>query len=99
MKKKSCFRSCFENNSLNALCIKYYYFVKKNKLLIVLNLIKKYKSLYGGREAFVIGLEISKVFDQVWHKNLLAKLPAFGLPPCRLCKWLESFLSNRSIKV
>ena len=46
----------------------------------------------------MIGLDISKAFDQVWHKNLLAKLPAFGLLPC-LCKWLKSFLSNRSIKV
>ena len=41
----------------------------------------------------MIGLGISKAFDRVWHKNLLAKLPAFGLPP------LESFLSNLSIKV
>ena len=56
------------------------------------------KALETGKETFVIGLVISKAFDPVWHKHLLAKLPAFGLPPC-LFKGLESFLSNRSIKV
>ena len=42
------------------------------------------KALETGKETFVIGLDISKAFDQVWHKNLLAKLPAFGLPPMPL---------------
>ena len=35
------------------------------------------KALETGKETFVIGLDISKAFDQVWQKNLLAKLPAF----------------------
>ena len=33
-----------------------------------------------------------------WSESEHAKLPAFGLPSS-LCKWLESFLSNPSIKV
>ena len=32
---------------------------------------------YG--ESRVISLDISKAFDRVWHKSLLAKLPIFGL--------------------
>ena len=32
---------------------------------------------YG--ESRVISLDISKAFDRVWHKGLLAKLPMFGL--------------------
>ena len=30
-------------------------------------------------ERKVISLDISKAFDRVWHKGLLAKLPMFGL--------------------
>ena len=43
-------------------------------------------------------MDISKAFDQVWYKNLLAKQPVFGFTPT-LRKWLEGFLVNRSIKV
>ena len=49
---------------------------------------------YG--ESRVISLDISKVFDGVWHKGLLAKLPMFGLHHT-LIKWISSFLSDRSI--
>ena len=45
-----------------------------------------------------IALDISKAFDRVWHKALLAKLPSFGFPP-RLCNLILSFLSSRSISV
>ena len=31
-------------------------------------------------ESRVISLDISKAFDRVWYKGLLAKLPMFGLP-------------------
>ena len=41
-----------------------------------------------------VALDISKAFDQVLHKNLLAKLPAFGFTPTLLHKWIESFLTN-----
>ena len=49
---------------------------------------------YG--ESRVISLDISKAFDHVWHKSLLAKLPMFGLHHA-LIKWISSFLSDRSV--
>ena len=49
-------------------------------------------------ESRVISLDISKAFDRVWHKGLLAKLPMFGIHQT-LIKWIGSFLSDRSIAV
>ena len=49
-------------------------------------------------ESRVIFLDISKAFDRVWHKGLLAKLPMFGLHHT-LINWIGSFLSDRSIAV
>ena len=49
-------------------------------------------------ESRVISLDISKAFDRVWHKCLLAKLPMFGLNQT-LLNWIGSFLSDRSISV
>ena len=46
----------------------------------------------------VISLDITKAFDRVWHKSLLAKLPMFGLHHT-LIKWISSFLSDRSIAI
>ena len=46
----------------------------------------------------VISLDISKAFDCIWHKDLLAKLPMFGLHPT-LITWMYSFLSGRSIAI
>ena len=43
-------------------------------------------------------LDISKAFDRVWHKALLAKLPAYGFTPS-FCKLISSFLSTRFISV
>ena len=51
---------------------------------------------YG--ESRVISLDISKAFDRVWHKGLLAKLPMFGLHHY-LIKWISSFLSDRTISI
>ena len=51
---------------------------------------------YG--ESRVIPLDISKAFDSVWHKGLLAKLPMSGLHHT-LIKWISSFLSDRSIAI
>ena len=56
------------------------------------------KTLETGKETPAVTLDISKALDQVWYKNLLAKLPAFGFTPTHH-KWIESFLANRSIKV
>ena len=41
---------------------------------------------------------ISKAFDRIWYKSLLAKLPMFGLHHT-LINWIGSFLSDRSIAV
>ena len=46
----------------------------------------------------VISLDISKAFDRVWHKGLLAKLPMYGLYQT-LINWIGSILSDRSIAV
>ena len=55
-------------------------------------------SLRNFGESFVVTLDISKAFDRVWHKALLAKLPAYGFTPS-FCKLIFSFLSNRFISV
>ena len=49
-------------------------------------------------ESTVISLDISKAFDRVWNKGLLAKLPMFGLSQT-LINSIGSFLSERSIAV
>ena len=51
---------------------------------------------YG--ESVAIALDISKAFDIVWHRQLIAKLPSFGFTP-NICKLNTSFLSNWSIVV
>ena len=55
-------------------------------------------SLKNFGESFVIALDISKAFDRVWHKALLAKLPAYGFTPS-FCKLISNFFSNRFISV
>ena len=44
-------------------------------------------SLRNFGESFVVALDISKAFDRVWHKALLAKLPAYG----SFCRLISSF--------
>ena len=51
---------------------------------------------YG--ESRMTSLAISKAFDRVWHKGLLAKLPIFGLHHT-LITWISGFLSDRSIAI
>ena len=55
-------------------------------------------SLRNFRESFVVALDISMAFDRVWHKALLAKLPAYSFTPS-CCKLISSFLSNSFISV
>ena len=55
-------------------------------------------SLRNFGESIVIALDISKAFDRVWHKAMLAKLPAYSFTPS-FCKLISSFLSNRFISV
>ncbi|CAF4754749.1 unnamed protein product [Pieris macdunnoughi] len=47
-------------------------------------------------EALAVSLDIAKAFDRVWHRALLSKHPAYGLPE-KLCDWISSFLADRSI--
>ena len=47
-------------------------------------------SLRDFGESFVVALDISKAFDRVWNKALLAKLPAYGFTPS-FCKLISSF--------
>ena len=49
-------------------------------------------------ESRVISLDVSKAFDRVWYKGLLAKLPLFGLH-YTIIKWISSLLSDRSIAI
>nr|CAI5828957.1 unnamed protein product [Callosobruchus analis] len=49
-------------------------------------------------ESRVVALDISKAFDRVWHLGLLAKLAAYGVSS-GLCRWLNSFLHDRSLFV
>ena len=51
---------------------------------------------YG--ESRVISLDISKSFDCVWYKGLLAQLSMFGLHHT-LTKCISSFLSDRSVAI
>ena len=55
-------------------------------------------SLRNFGEPFVVALDISKAFDRVWHKALLAKLLAYSFIPY-FCKLISSFLSNCFISV
>ena len=49
-------------------------------------------SLRNFGESFIIALDISKAFDRVWHKALLAKLSAHGFTPS-FYKLIFSFIS------
>lgn len=49
-------------------------------------------------ESLAVSLDIAKAFDRVWHKSLLSKLPAYGLP-AHLCTWVAGFLHERRIRV
>ena len=55
-------------------------------------------SLKNFGESFVVALDISKAFDRVWHKALLAKLPAYSFTPS-FFKLISNFLSNHFISV
>ncbi|MCG8113710.1 MAG: reverse transcriptase domain-containing protein [Candidatus Thiodiazotropha taylori] len=56
------------------------------------------QALDEGKEVRVVFCDISKAFDRVWHKGLLAKLKHYGISG-RLLHWFESYLSNRYQRV
>ena len=51
-----------------------------------------------GGESLAVSLDISKAFDRVWHRSLVAKLQHLGLNSI-LVSWIGSFLHRRSIAV
>ena len=56
------------------------------------------KAIDAGKEIRVVFFDISKAFDRVWHKGLLAKLNATGLPK-DLVKLVGNYLSDRRQRV
>jgi ribonucleases P/MRP protein subunit RPP40 len=59
---------------------------------------KFYRALDRRGDIRAISLDISKAFDKVWHAGLLRKLSSYGISG-NVFKIIESFLTNRSIKV
>ena len=55
-------------------------------------------ALDEGKEVRVVFCDISKAFDRVWHRGLLAKLYHYGITG-NLHKWFDSYLSNRFQRV
>jgi len=51
-------------------------------------------ALDRGEEVRVVSLDLSRAFDRVWHRGLLAKLKACGVTGI-LHTWLAAFLSDR----
>lgn len=45
-----------------------------------------------------VSLDVEKAFDAVWHDGLRYKLSSLGLP-VKLCRFLSSFLHERTIRV
>ena len=55
-------------------------------------------TLDRGEEVRLIALDIKGAFDKVWHNGLCAKLKSKGVTG-KLLAWIQSYLSNRSMKV
>ncbi|RVE43191.1 hypothetical protein evm_012179 [Chilo suppressalis] len=56
------------------------------------------EAIHKRGESLAISLDIAKAFDRVWHKSLLSKLLAYGLP-AQFCSWVADFLHERRIRV
>ena len=52
-----------------------------------------YKALEEGREMRAVFLDISKAFDRVWHRGLIAKLRSIGVEG-NLLNWFISYLQG-----
>ena len=57
-----------------------------------------YEVLEEGSEMRAVFLDISKAFDRVWHRGLIAKLRSIGVEG-NLLKWFISYLSCRKQRV
>ena len=56
------------------------------------------RSVYFFGESRVVALDISKVFDRVWHQSLISKTKSYGVSNTFI-RCLSDFLCNRSIRV
>ena len=56
------------------------------------------KAIDESKEIRVVFLDISKAFNRVWHKGLLAKLRAIGFSE-NIVEWFSSYLENRKQRV
>ena len=56
------------------------------------------KALDNGLEVRAIFCDISKAFDRVWHKGLLAKLKSVGITDS-LLNWFQNYLRDRKQRV
>ena len=52
-----------------------------------------YKALEEGREMRAVFLDITKAFDRVWHRGLIAKLRSIGVEG-NLLNWFISYLQG-----
>ena len=66
------------------------------QLIYIVN--KIYNALERGNEVRAVFLDISKAFDRVWHKGLIAKLRSIGINGSLLL-WFESYLTGRQQRV
>jgi len=57
-----------------------------------------YEALEEGSEMRAVFLDISKAFDRVWHRGLIAKLRSIGVEGY-LLNWFISYLSCRKQRV
>ena len=57
-----------------------------------------FEALEKDNEIRAVLLDISKAFDRVWHRGLLAKLRSIGLKG-NMMNWFSSYLSNRKQRV
>lgn len=66
-----------------------------NQLLYLCNEIY---ALDNNKELRIVFLDVSKAFDQVWHKGLLFKLKSVGVSG-NVLAWFEDYLSDRFQRV
>ena len=67
-----------------------------NQLVYIVH--KIYEALERDNEIRAVFLDISKAFDRVWHRGLLAKLCNLGVEG-QLLNWFSSYLSNPKQRV
>ena len=67
-----------------------------NQLIDIYNTFSK--AVDDGLEVKAIFCDISKAFDQVWHKGLLLKLQSVGLTG-PLLEWFQNYLRDRKQRV